>query len=681
MQVFCEEYFVESPRIKERSSEAIFIVDDKDIVIRCNTAAEHIFGWHHDDMIGGVFSDLFLPEDARKQFDLLLQTLEEEGSKDFLVNGIEQNALHRDGYEFPVKFNIFLIEKQCPCSFIITIRDMRERTQQLQVLHQASQNQQIVNSILKIALEDFSLDAILLHALEAILLLNTPNLLNKGAILLVDEESDYLVLKAQKGFSEQQIEACSRIPFGTCHCGRAALTSEIQFAECVDDKHDIRSDDITPHGHYCIPICSNDNILGVISLYVEEGHVQNDDEQVVLRAITNILAGVIERKKIEIQRYLLIKKQEAMITRVCDEKKLTDSIIHSLNAGLMVFDLDGNIVTLNPSGRSILSQFVGRDVSGSDDLEKFAKIPVVRFMQKTQSQQTEKTHEISWVNIRGEEKTLQYTVVPLDNSSSRQIGVILLFSDITETLRIQREMENMNRLSTVAEIASAVAHEVRNPLAGIKTMSQAIEENCDEDDENREYITRIIKQVDRLNGLLTEFFTYARPGEAKKVKISMAYIVSEIRHLLKLKLDSKRIVLEEEYAEGLPDIYVDPDQMHQVFLNLMLNAIDAMGNNGKIQISARLAGREEMKNYTDQFLDLKKNIDYVAVCFRDNGKGMSAEVAEKAFEPFYSTKPQGSGLGLAIVHRILAANNAFIMIDSSHEKGIAFQMMFESVYG
>ena len=113
---------------------------------------------------------------------------------------------------------------------------------EVQVLQQASQNQQIINSILKIALEDYSLDEILRHALESVLLLKRPKLLNKGAVLLVDEDSDYLVLKVHKGFNDNQVQTCSRIPFGTCHCGRAALTGEIQFSECVDDQHDIRLD-------------------------------------------------------------------------------------------------------------------------------------------------------------------------------------------------------------------------------------------------------------------------------------------------------------------------------------------------------------------------------------------------------------------------------------------------------
>jgi PAS domain S-box-containing protein len=659
-----------------RPAEAVFLLDRAEVITGCNRTAEEIFGWSPADLRGKSFSEVLLPGPARGGYREFLFRGEAGANGSIPCREIEQHLLHRDGHEFPVAINICQLGEPGAGAFLLIARDLRERRRQGQVLRQASQNQQIVNAILKIALEDLSLDEILLHALESVLLLKTPKLMDKGAVLLVADDSDHLLLKAHKGFGRQQVQACRRVPFGTCHCGRAALTSEIQFSECVDDRHDIRLESMMPHGHYCVPICSGDNLLGVMSLYLREGHVQNDEEKEVLWAVSNILAGVIERKKVEIQRSRLIDKQEEMITRIFDEQKLTESIIQSLNAGLMVFDPEGRVVKINQSGRLILGQFLDQDLAGTDDVALFGTIAAVRSMWKIPP--TRKTDEVSLLNARGEEKTLQYTVVPWENSTGLQIGFILLFHDSTEMRRIQREMEKMNRLGTVAEIASAVAHEVRNPLAGIKTMSQAIEENCAEHDENREYITRIIKQVDRLNDLLTEFFTYAKPGTAKKERVAMAHIVREIRLLLKARLDSRRIILEEDYAEDLPEIHVDPDQMQQVFLNLMLNAVDALSGSGRIEIRARVAERNLRQSYLEIFPELKEGVDYVAVSFRDNGRGMTPEVAAKAFEPFFSTKHQGSGLGLAIVYRILRENNAFILTDTTQKQGVGFIMMFES---
>lgn len=663
----------------EIPSEAVFMIDGADVITRCTRTAADIFGWALEDLQGKIFADVLLPVAARQRYRDSLRNFAGAADGEFPARGIEQNVLHRDGYEFPVELNICPLRTPWNSFFLIIARDIREKRRQIEELRQASRNQQIVNSILKITLEDFSLDEILQRSLEYVLLLNTPKLLDKGAVLLVAHDSDHLLLKAHKGFDRDHLAACRRIPFGTCHCGRAALTGDIQFSECVNHGHDIRLAEMAPHGHYCVPICSGENLLGVLSLYLLEGHVQNDEERSTLWAVSNILAGVIERKKAEIQRSQLIKKQEAMITRIFDEQNLTESIIQSLNAGLMVFDPERNVVKINQSGRVILSQFVDGDISGTDDIALFGAIAAVRLMWKIRTPPSRKTDEVSLQNTRGEEKILQYTVVPWENASGHRIGFILLFSDVTESRHIQREMEKMNRLGTVAEIASAVAHEVRNPLAGIKTMSQAIEENCGENDPNKEYITRIIRQVDRLNDLLTEFFTYARPGKARKEKVPMASLVGEIQQLLRAKLDSRQIILREDYAEDLPEIHVDPDQMQQVFLNLMLNAIDAISANGTIEIRARLADRKLRTSYREIFPELKHDIDYVAVYFKDNGKGMSPEVAAKAFEPFYTTKPHGSGLGLAIVYRILRENNAFIMADTSQKKGMAFIMMFEGV--
>jgi len=216
----------EKQRTKEGTSAAVFMIDNVDIITNCNKAAEDILGWPLDDIKGKKFSDLVLPNKARKQHKNSLHKFDTGGEKGLSVKRTEQNVLHHDGYEFPVELIICPVNKRRVCSFIITVRDLSEKKQRVRVLEQASRNQQTVNSILRIALEDLSLDEILLHALEYVLLLNTPGLIDKGAVFLLDDDADYLVLRAHKGFDKKHVQACGRIPFGTCHCGHAALTGE-----------------------------------------------------------------------------------------------------------------------------------------------------------------------------------------------------------------------------------------------------------------------------------------------------------------------------------------------------------------------------------------------------------------------------------------------------------------------
>jgi len=398
----------------------------------------------------------------------------------------------------------------------------------------------------------------------------------------------------------------------------------------------------------------------------------------MLRALGNILAGVIQRKTIEQQRQRLIRKQQAMINHVSNERKFTESIIQSINAGLIICNRKEEIISINQHGRRILGQFIRQKEANDLKAEHFRTIPAIQLMFEFRTVQPDQVNELTQVNKQGEKRTLQYCVVPREDASGKRIGSIIQFRDITETVHLRMEMEKMNRLSTVAEIASAVAHEVRNPLAGIKTMSQAIEENCAEGDENREYITRIIRQVDRLNDLLSDFFTYAKPGEARKKSISIPQTVQEIEHLFKARLFSRNIVLEEFYQENLPNISADPNQLQQVLLNLMLNAIDAIGSKGTIRIRAQLADPEILETKKDLFPDLKKDTSYVMMHFQDTGKGMSPEIEAKAFEPFFTTKHNGTGLGLATVFRIVNGNDGFITIDPRSERGVCFILLFES---
>ena len=540
----------------------------------------------------------------------------------------------------------------------------------------ATMYQRIVSAILRVAMDDITLNEILRHALDAVLRHDSSNLFHKGAILLVADDADYLVLCAHAGFSESELEQCRRIPIGSCCCGQAAMSGTMQYSGPTHQCPDGLSQQGMPQGLYCVPICAGEEMLGVLALYLRHGHTRDRDEKEMLWAISNILASVVKRKKAEVALQRLVREQEAMITRLSDEQRMTESIIRSLRGGLMVCNRESTILKLNPAGRMILRRFLADPAS--DGNHALAELPLVRAMLEHGGQASPTQHEIRCQDRTGMERTVQYTVRPLENSLAEQIGLILQFDDITEMVRIGQAMKKMNKLSTMAELASAVAHEVRNPLAGIKTMSQAIEENCGHHDENREYIRRIIKQVDRLNGLLNEFFTYATPGRAKREQVSLGRVVAEIRHLVLGKTERKGIELVEEYEEGLPDIHVDPNQLQQVLLNLMLNAIDAIEGNGRILIHARRAGQEILQRYGGSMPGLKRNAQYVLVLFRDNGVGMEPEVAERAFEPFFTTKHQGTGLGLAIVQRILDENNAFIALDDLPEQGVGFVMLFES---
>lgn len=370
------------------------------------------------------------------------------------------------------------------------------------------------------------------------------------------------------------------------------------------------------------------------------------------------------------------QEMRSSIKNLDDEKIFTESIIRCLNSGLMVIDLEGIIVTVNPNGILILNLFDLDPVGKS--LASVLGDQASQTMTDIHGNVAHLSAEISIRSIKGDKRNLGFTATNRKDAHGNRLGLIISFSDITADKYLHKEMEKMNRLSTVAEIATAVAHEVRNPLAGIKTMAQGIDESLSEKDDNKESITRIIRQVNRLNNLLTEFFSYARPNKPQKEITSLQDIISETKPLISSRLYKMDIELKEKYEKDLPCINVDFNQIQQVFLNLILNSIEASKKSGLIEISAEKIDETKKEIFRLTYPELKDDSNYVAVHFRDNGPGLDDEIAEKIFEPFFTTKHTGSGMGLSIVYRILKENNATIHLVDNVDEGVAYIIFFET---
>jgi len=180
----------------------------------------------------------------------------------------------------------------------------------------------------------------------------------------------------------------------------------------------------------------------------------------------------------------------------------------------------------------------------------------------------------------GGEFPVGYTINNHLSVRGEMIGKIVIFRDLTNIYKIQEEILRMDRLVSLGKLSSGIAHELRNPLAGIKTTSQALGEEMDDEDPRREYLNRITKEIDRLNELLKTFFSFAKPQKLNLAPCTIKEIINEIIPFLIKEIADKGIRFMESYSPQLPKIKVDRSQMHQVFLNLFLNAIQAMPNGG-----------------------------------------------------------------------------------------------------
>ena len=562
-----------------------------------------------------------------------------------------------------------------------TRRQLREKPQSSLQAHQQS-HQTILVDILKTALEQLPIRTKIARIFDHLLSADCLEMGPKVALFVVERDAWIPSLIVSKGFPYPEGMPCNTKRFGSCHCGLAAKSGKTRFFNSPPPLNDGVQGSEPFLGHYCIPILRDNEPLGVFTIYVTQQHRRSPQISEFLQAISSILAIIIEGQQMDQQLIQLVIDLRGSIINLREEKKFSESIIQGLNHGLIVADLDGKIRKSNSAAQAIFKPYFAPSLSGQLDglnLADFLGESATAELLATSSQEgTQMDKELAIVTPSRENKIIGYSSVAREDARGNKIGVIISLSDISELKYVRKEMEKMNRLSTVAEIASAVAHEVRNPLAGIKIMAQSIEEEAKDNSEQLECSQRIIRQVDRLNELLSDFFSYARPAEPNKKPTSLCSIVTETLPLINSRLNKYNITISEDVSAHLPLIFADPHQVQQVFLNLFLNSIDAIKGQGHIDISATFLTPSSLKYYKKKYPALLGTFSYVIVNFTDNGTGMPPAVAEQAFEPFFTTKTSGAGLGLAIVYRTLKENDAEIVLSSVEGKGTTFTIFFRA---
>lgn len=206
--------------------------------------------------------------------------------------------------------------------------------------------QTMISSILRLSLEDIPLEEILKRALDIILSIPWLAFEKRGCIFLVEDASEVLVMKAQSNLSNEIQTSCAQLPFGKCLCGRAAINQETYFADCIDDSHEIGYKGIIPHGHYCVPILFGSKTLGVLNIYVKEGHIRNQREEEFLSGITNTLAGIILRNQAQ-KEMATLQEQLRQSQKMEAIGQLAGGIAHDFNNLLTIMKGHSQLALMN----------------------------------------------------------------------------------------------------------------------------------------------------------------------------------------------------------------------------------------------------------------------------------------------------------------------------------------------
>jgi signal transduction histidine kinase len=268
------------------------------------------------------------------------------------------------------------------------------------------------------------------------------------------------------------------------------------------------------------------------------------------------------------------------------------------------------------------------------------------------------------MRLKPSNKVIGYTLAFVRSDEGEVIGAAMFFKDLTRVEQLEERERLRDRLAAVGEMAAVIAHEVKNPLAGIEVMAGLLRRKIPDAPDAQMVLTDIISEAKMANAIVQEVLDFVRPIRLQVDHTAVADAVHGAIQLADSKGKRGNVDVNVALSNGLPQINADQHQITQVFTNLLMNAYEAMGGKGGVTISAAMIRLE----------DGGDGREAVLIEFADNGPGIPPDVADKVFDPFFTTKAQGSGLGLAIVRKIVDAHDGRIDLRTTPGQGTTIRV-------
>ncbi|HKP70578.1 MAG TPA: ATP-binding protein [Pyrinomonadaceae bacterium] len=332
---------------------------------------------------------------------------------------------------------------------------------------------------------------------------------------------------------------------------------------------------------------------------------------------------------------------------------LHERIIESIRSGLITTDLDGMIYTFNASASEITG-YNAEEMRGRSIFSLFGNIrqPIALSL-NAQDGETLPRFETDLMTPEGFAVHIGYNISPLFSEDNERTGLIVTFQDLTEIRSMEESIKRKDRLAAVGRVGAGLAHEIRNPLGAMRGAIQVLESNTPPESVQADLMHIILRESDRLNSIITNFLSYAKPKIGSFTEIDAC---EAIRETVKLLRHSPEVTDKHKINEKLAPtplfVSADATQLKQVFWNLARNSINAMPEGGELSITL-----EALAN------------NRVQIMFEDTGVGMTPEQVERLFEPFSNSTSGGTGLGLSIVYQIIRDHDGIINVRSFEREG------------
>lgn len=405
---------------------------------------------------------------------------------------------------------------------------------------------------------------------------------------------------------------------------------------------------------YYVPCAVRSRIAAVIALgRTVDGTLLSSEDTDQLRAISGYVAVAIENA-------LLLEDQAQRAEEMARLKEFNENIIESINVGVLVINLQGRITNWNSALEAIYGlkrvEAIGRRITQVFQPEMLKALRALMQRAEWQKGEPVNVYKFRVSSVDGRDLTLNVSLAALQSKTEEVEGTLVAIEDVTERMKLEEQVQQSDKLSSIGLLAAGVAHEVNTPLTGISSYSQMLMQQVPETDPRHQLLEKIYRQTSRASSIVNNLLNFSRVSDARFVMIDLNRVLDDTIQLLESQLRNTQIEVVRSYDAELPLAPGNAPKLQQVFMNLILNARDAMPEGGRLEIST------------------EANADSVLIRFRDSGMGIDPEHLSKIYDPFFTTKQigKGTGLGLAVSYGIIKDHSGHIDVESKLGEGALF---------
>ena len=350
---------------------------------------------------------------------------------------------------------------------------------------------------------------------------------------------------------------------------------------------------------------------------------------------------------------------------------VASSFLRHAPIGVIAVDREGRVLSINPAASKLIG-YEPKEVEGEAAARVFRAPRGEGHVPPGACAVPEEAREVEVVTRAGDVLPVGLRLLPLEARDGALIGTVAVFQDLRDQKAREDQWRRRDRLASLGALAAGVAHEIRNPLAGIGTSAQILKRRIESGDPRGQFADLILEEVSRLDRIVESLLQFARPSTPQLMRHSILPALEKALTLVHELAVRQNVLIKVERADTVPDLFIDHDQVLQVLLNVLMNALQALAKGGEITVAVaparkRAAERGGLgRRATDRLLPRRQAppLDVVEVRIRDNGPGIPTAVLARVFDPFFTTRSQGTGLGLSICQSIVREHGGTISIES-----------------